>query len=155
MNGKEGAMTTRTSHRWLAVCLSLSLGILSADIAAREPDAKTKTLSAAQAQKSPQADVFLAYEKALVWEGIDAASAYMTPEKLADMKGMVQQFGEDGFKDFQARMRETVPKGEERRKTIEKLEVDGDKAVLEARSGPHAVDVVRLAKTKDGWKIAR
>jgi predicted ester cyclase len=113
------------------------------------------TLAGARAQKSPQADLFLAYEKALIWQGMDEASPYMTPEKLADMRGMLQQFGADGFKEFQTRMRETVPQGEARRRTIEKLTVDGDTAVLEARSGPHAVDVARMVKTKDGWKITK
>jgi hypothetical protein len=29
----------------------------------------------------------------------------MTPEKLADLKGMAEMFGEEGFNEFLARMR--------------------------------------------------
>ena len=115
----------------------------------------SNTLTGEQARKSPQAEVFLAYEKALLWQGIDAAGAYMTAERLAGMKAQVKQFGEDGFKQMQAERRKSTPQGEARRKQIEKVVVDGDSAVLEARSGPNAVDVARLVKTKDGWKIAK
>lgn len=114
-----------------------------------------QTLRGAQAQKSPQAEVFLAYEKALLWQGLDAASTYMTPEKLADMRSMIEQFSADGFKEFQTRRRASTPRGEARRRQIEKVVVEGDSAVLEARSGPHDVAVARLAKTKDGWKIEK
>jgi len=31
------------------------------------------TPTVAQAPKSPQADLFLAYEKALIWQGVDEA----------------------------------------------------------------------------------
>ena len=117
--------------------------------------AGSNTLTGEQARKSPQAEVFLAYEKALLWQGIDAAGAYMTAERLAGMKAQVKQFGEDGFKQMQAERRKSTPQGEARRKQIEKVVVDGDKAVLEARDGPNSVDEVRLAKTKDGWKIAK
>jgi hypothetical protein len=114
-----------------------------------------QTLTGAQAQKSPQAEVFLAYEKALLWEGIDAAGAHMTAERLAGMQDMIKQSGADGFKQMQAERRKSTAQGEARRKQIEKVVVDGDKAVLEARDGPNSVDVARLAKTKDGWKIAK
>ena len=111
---------------------------------------KMQTLSGAQAQKSPQAEVFLAYEKALLWQGIDAAGAYMTPEKLAEMKADIKQMGADGFKEFQTKRRESTPQGDARRIRIEKLVVDGDYAVLETET-----DEARLVKTKDGWKIAK
>lgn len=111
---------------------------------------KMQTLSGAQAQQSPQAAVFLAYEKALNWEGIDAAGAYMTPEKLAEWKADLKQVGADGFKEFQTKMRKSTAQGEARRKQIEKLVVDGDYAVLETKS--HAA---QLVKTKDGWKVAQ
>lgn len=117
--------------------------------------AKPQTLTGAQAQKSPQADVFPAYEKALLNDGIDAASVYMTPERLADMQEMLKQFGPESFKDFQAKMRSVTPQGEARRKQIEALVVDGDTAVLTERSGPNMLDEVRLVRTKDGWKIGK
>lgn len=47
-----------------------------------------------------------------------------------------------------------VPQGEARRKQVEKVVVDGDNALLKVRSKPTWVEEFRLAKTKDGWKIA-
>jgi hypothetical protein len=47
------------------------------------------------------------------------------------------------------------PQGEARRRQIDKVVVDGDAAVLDARSGPNAVDVARLVRTKNGWKIGK
>jgi hypothetical protein len=120
-----------------------------------QTSAGTTTLTGAQAQKSPQAEVFLAYEKALLWEGIDGAGAHMTVERLVGMKDQIKQFGAEGFKQMQIERRNTTPQGEARRKQIEKVVVDGDSAVLEVRNGPNDVDVARLAKTKDGWKIAK
>jgi hypothetical protein len=118
-------------------------------------DARAETLTGTKAQKSPQADVLLAYEHALLSQGIDAASRYMTPERLAYMKEVLKQFGEQGFKEFQARQRQLTPEGEARRRQIEKIVVNGNTAVLNARTGPNVVDEVRLAKTVEGWKIAR
>ena len=111
---------------------------------------KMQTLSGAQAQKSPQAEVFLTYEKALVWEGIDAAGPYMTPERLADMKAHLKQMGADSFKEQQTHMRKSTAQGDARRIQIEKLVVDGDYAVLYTKS-----ERARLVKTKDGWKVAK
>lgn len=111
-----------------------------------------QTLTAGQAQKSAQADAFLAYEKALIAGGLDEARPYMTPEKLEELNGMRKSFGEDGFKQFLDRMRSGA-RDMARRKQIEKVEVKGDYAVLEARDGPHSVTVQYLAKTKDGWKV--
>jgi hypothetical protein len=115
----------------------------------------TTTLTGEQAQKSPQAEVFLAYETALLWQGIDAAGAYMTRERLANMHEQIAQFGADGFKEMQTQRRATTPQGEARRAQIEKVVVDGDNAVLEVRNGPNDVDVAPLANTEDGWKIAK
>ena len=139
-------------HRWFAVsvCLSMFLGAFFMNSAT---SAGAKTLTGAQAQKSPQADVFLAYEKALLWQGIDAAGAHMTPQRLASMKDQLKQFGEEGFKQMQIERRKSTPQGEARRKQIGKVVVDGDTAVLEVRNGPNDVDQVPLAKTKDGWKV--
>jgi len=113
-----------------------------------------QTLTGAQAQKSPQAEAFLAFEKALIASGIDAASPYMTPKKLAEMKSDLKQFGEASFKQFIEQVR-SLPQGEARRKLIDKVEVNGEYAELEVRDRPSdvAVSVVFLARTKDGWKV--
>lgn len=116
------------------------------------PASQAQILKAAQAQKSAQADALLAYENALISGGLGAARAHMTPEKLDDLNGMRQSFGEDGFKQFLDRMRGGA-RDMARRRQIEKVEVKGDHAVLEARDGPHALTVQHFAKTKDGWKV--
>lgn len=145
----------------ITIRLGIFIGILATNLNFKviekvfADDAKPQTLTGAQAPKSPQADVFLAYEKALLNDGIDAASVYMTPERLADMQEMLKQFGPESFKEFQAKMRSVTPLGEARRKQIEALVVDGDTAVLTARSGPNMLDEVRLVRTKDGWKIGK
>ncbi|MGE0384172.1 MAG: hypothetical protein AB7Q97_05530 [Gammaproteobacteria bacterium] len=107
------------------------------------------------AQQSPQAEVLLAYEDALLRQGIDAAVPYMTAEKLADMRSLVEQFGADGFRQFQEHRRAGTPQGEARRGQIETLVVDEGRAVLTLRTGPHEIDEVRLALTKGAWKIDR
>lgn len=117
------------------------------------PAAQAQVLKAAQAQKSPQAEAFLAYEAALLAGGLESARPHMTPAKVADLEGMRQAFGEEGFKQFLDRMRSGA-KGEARRKQIEKVEVSGDHAVLEARDGPNAVTVQYLDRTKAGWKVS-
>lgn len=124
-----------------------------AAIAVFAPAGHTQTLTGAQARKSPQADAFLAYERALIAGGLDAARPYMTAEKVDDLQGMAKAFGDDGFKQFLDRMRSGA-QGEARRKQIEKVEVKGDYAVLEARDGPNAVTVQHLARTADGWKVS-
>jgi hypothetical protein len=154
-------MTLHIRPQRLTICLGILIGILASNFNLYVVEkvfaaaAKPQTLTGAQAQKSPQADVFLAYEKALLNDGIDAASVYMTPERLADMQEMLKQFGPEGFKDFQAKMRASAPQGEARRKQIETLVVEGDSAVLTARTGPNMLDEVRFVRTKDGWKISK
>ena len=76
----------------------------------------------------------------------------MTPAKLEDLKSMVKHFGDEGFKQFQDKMRSGA-QGEARRKQIEKVVVQGDRAVLEARDSPNVVTEQHFAKTKDGWKV--
>ena len=89
---------------------------------------------------------------ALVAGGLDAARPHMTPDKLEELKGMAKAFCEDGLKQFLDTMRGGA-QGEARRKQIEKVEVKGDHAVLEARDSPNVVTVQHLARTKDGWKV--
>lgn len=113
-----------------------------------------QTLSGAQAQKSPQAEVFLAYEKAFFSQGTDAASAYMTPERLDVLRDYIKQRGVEAVKKELEATGKVVPQGEARRKQIESVVVDGDNAVLKVRSKPTWVQEFRLVKIKDGWKIA-
>jgi hypothetical protein len=115
---------------------------------------KLQTLTGAQAQKSPQAEVFLAYEKAFFLQGTDAVSAYMTPERLDVLRDYIKQRGAEAVKKELDAMGKVVPQGEARRKQIEEVVVDGDNAVLKVRSKPTWVQEFRLAKINDGWKIA-
>ena len=120
---------------------------------------KMRTLSGAQAQQSPQAEVFLAYDKALLTQGIDAAMdaarVHMTAEKLAAMKDNLKQLGEAGFKEFQTQRRKITAQDDARRRQIENVVVDGDIAVLRLRAGPNGQGVVSLSETLGGWKIAK
>ena len=116
------------------------------------PASHAQTLTGAQAQKSPQAEAFLAYEKGLLASGMDGARPHMTAEKVADLQSMVRAFGDEGFKQFLDKMRSGA-QGEARRKQIEKVELKGDYAVLEARDSPSVVTVQHLVKTPDGWKV--
>lgn len=116
------------------------------------PFGQAQTLTGAQAQKSPPADAFLAYEKALLAGGLDGARPYMTPAKFDELEGMRASFGEDGFRQFLDRMRGGA-QGAARRKQIEKVELQGEHAMLEARDGPNVLTVQFLARTSDGWKV--
>ena len=134
--------------------LTIQVFAVLAAIALAVPASYAQTLTGAQAQKSPQAEVFLEFEKALIAGGIDAASAHMTPQKLDSMKGELKQYGEAAYKQFIEQMR-SGPQGEARRKLIAKVDVKGEFAELEVRDRPSdvAVSVVFLARTKDGWKV--
>ena len=116
------------------------------------PASHAQSLTGAKAQKSAQADGLIAYENALMAGGLEAARPHMTPDKLDELNGMLKNFGEDGFKQFLERMRGGA-RDMARRKQIEKVEVKGDYAVLEARDSPAVVTVQHFAKTKDGWKV--
>ena len=131
---------------------TISVFAAFAAIALAVPASYAQTLTGAQAQKSPQAEAFLAYEQALIAKGMDGARPHMTPEKVEDLNSMVKNFGADGFKQFLDKMRAGA-QGEARRKQVEKVEVKGDYAVLEARDSPNAVTVQHLVNTKDGWKV--
>jgi hypothetical protein len=114
--------------------------------------AGAQTLAGEAAWKSPQADAFLAYEHALIEGGLKAAIPYMTAAKFADLKGMAEMFGEDGFNEFLARLRAGA-QGEARRKQIMSVAIEGNHAVLEARDDPNTVTEQHLDRTKDGWKV--
>lgn len=65
------------------------------------------------------------------------------------MRGMLKEVGSDGFKQMQAARRKGTAQGEARRKQIEKVVVDGDKAA------PGMLEVPQRVKNKDGWKVAK
>lgn len=115
----------------------------------------TQTLTGAAAQKSPQADVFIAYENALIDGGLEAAAKHAAPAKVQENQEMLKAFGIEGFKQMQAARRGARVPAAERRKQIEKVEVSGDYAYLEARSERKGVlDVAGFLKTPEGWKVA-
>jgi hypothetical protein len=132
--------------------MKATLFALLATIALISPASHAQVLTGAQAQKSPQAEVFLAYEAALLKGGLEAAKPHMTPEKVMDLQMMLKVFGEEGFKQFLEKMRGGA-QGDARRNQISKVETTGDRAVLEARDSPNVVTVQYLLKTKDGWKV--
>ena len=117
--------------------------------------ASAQTLTGAAAQKSPQADVFIAYENAL---------HRRRPRRRRQARGAVQGEGEPGDAEGLRRARLQADAGreakarvppEQRRKQIQKVEVKGDYAYLEAESERKGVlDVAGFEKTADGWKVA-
>ncbi len=132
---------------------SLLLMSVGASSALAATPAAAVTLTGTKAQHSPQAEVFLQFETALLDHGIDATAPFVTPARMAQMKSDLEQLGADGFREFQQHMRAVTPRGDARRAQIEKLIITGDKAVLDARTGPHMVDVVHLTKVGADWKI--
>ncbi len=113
-----------------------------------------RTITGMAAQDSPQAAVFVAFEQALVDHGLDAAGAYLTTAKLADLRGRVERFGEASFTAFRKAQRARTAPGEARRRQIERVNVDGDHAEVVARSGPDSVHTALLIKITGEWKIA-
>ena len=60
-----------------------------------------------------------------------------------------------GFEQMRAEKRKTRLPPEQRRKQIQKVEVSGDYAYLEAESERKGVlDVAGFEKTAEGWKVA-
>ena len=122
---------------------------------AASPPASAQTLSGAAAQKSPQADVFLLYENALIDGGLDAAAKHAAPSKVKENQEMLKAFGRHGFEQMRAEKRKARLPPEQRRQQIRKVEVTGDYAYLEAESERKGVlDVAGFEKTADGWKVA-
>ena len=113
-----------------------------------------QTLTGTAAQKSPQADLFVAYEEAMLDGGIEAADKYMSQAQRTEVKELLEVFGADGFKQMQAEKRKTRIAPAELRKRIQKVEISGDSAYLEARTDRQGVlDVAAFIKTADGWKV--
>lgn len=143
--------TSLNGRRRFAVLLisAMAGGLLGA-----ASEAQAQTLTGAAAQKSPQADVFIAYEEALLDGGLEAADKYMSPAKRDEVKEMIKAYGMHGFKQMQAEKRRTRVPPEERRKRIQKVEVSGDYAYLEAATERKGVlDAAAFLKTADGWKV--
>lgn len=68
---------------------------------------------------------------------------------------MVKAFGIEGFKQMQAAKRAARVAPDARRMQIEKVEITGDYAVLEAKTDRKGVlDVAGFEKTAGGWKVA-
>lgn len=116
-------------------------------------EAGPQTLVGATALFSPQAEAMLSFERAMIEAGIEAAGAYTTPAKLENLRLMVKNMGEAGYKKFQAEM-QSVPRGDARRAQIEKIVVNGGRAILTTRSGPNEVDEIPLLLTPSGWKVS-
>ena len=117
--------------------------------------ASAQTLVGAAAQRSPQADVFLLYENALIDGGVDAAAKHAVPSKVKENQEMLKAFGADGFRQMQAAKKAARLPDAQRRKQIRKVEVKGDYAYLEAESERKGVlDVAGFEKTAEGWKVA-
>jgi hypothetical protein len=117
--------------------------------------AQAQTLIGAAAQKSAQADVFIAYENALIDGGLDAAAKHAAPSKVKENQEMLKAFGRHGFEQMRAEKRKARLPPEQRRQQIRKVEVKGDYAYLEAESERKGVlDVAGFEKTADGWKVA-
>ena len=83
--------------------------------------ATAQTLAGAAAQKSPQADVFLLYENALIDGGLDAAAKHAAPSKVKENQEMLKAFGADGFRQMQAAKKAARLPEAQRRKQITKV----------------------------------
>jgi hypothetical protein len=144
-------MRTESVSRRRAVAL-----LLVPAVSACLPAAATaQTLAGAAAQKSPQADVFLLYENALIDGGLEAAANHAAPSKVKENQDMLKAFGADGFRQMQAAKKAARLPEAERRKQIRKVEVKGGYAYLEAESERKGVlDVAGFEKTAEGWKVA-
>ena len=145
------------ARRRFAVLLAsaMAAGLLGATGAAQAQGSAKQTLTGAAAQKSTQADVFIAYENALIDGGLDAAAKHAAPSKVKENQEMLKAFGADGFRQMQAAKKAARLPEAERRKQIRKVEVKGDYATLEAESERKGVlDVAGFEKTAGGWKVA-
>ena len=133
----------------------LIAGALVLPVRAQPGKAATQTLKGAAAQKSAQADAFIAYENALIDGGLEAAAKFAAPSKVQENQEMVKAFGIEGFKQMQAAKRAARVAPDARRKQIEKVEITGDYAYLEAKTQQKGVlDVAGFERTAAGWKVA-
>lgn len=127
----------------------------SAEAQAAAGKGAAQTLTGAAAQKSAQADAFIAYENALIDGGLDAAAKHAAPSKVKENQEMLKVYGRHGFEQMRAEKRRVRLPPEQRRQQIKKVEISGDYAYLEAESERKGVlDVAGFEKTADGWKVA-
>jgi hypothetical protein len=110
-----------------------------------------KELTGAEAQKSPQADAYLAWVQA-VPKGLDALTPLMTPQRIAEMKQAVEQMGADKFGKAIQQEAASKPKGDALRKTITSVLVDGNRALLRAKLKGGS-EVVPMTLLGGAWKL--
>jgi len=145
------------ARRRFAVLLAsaMTAGLLGATGAAKAQGSAKQTLTGAAAQNSAQADVFIAYENALIDGGLDAAAKHAAPSKMKENQEMLKAYGRHGFEQMRSEKRKARLPPEQRRQQIKKVEVKGDYAYLEAESERKGVlDVAGFEKTAEGWKVA-
>ena len=143
------------SGRRRRLVVVLLAGGASAMSGALRAQGANQVLTGGAAQKSPQADVFLLYENALIDGGLDAAAKHAAPSKVKENQEMLKAFGAPGFEQMRAERKKARLPPEQRRKQIVKVEVKGDYAYLEAESERKGVlDVAGFEKTAEGWKVA-
>lgn len=112
-----------------------------------------RTLRGAPARHSQQAQVLIAFGKALVEGAVDAAGSYLSASKRAEMHARIARLGAAGFREFQAGWLVGMPLGEARRGQIERVDIDGDYAQVRARSEANTVHTALLVKIADEWRI--
>ena len=76
---------------------ALAPAVFALSLMAVSLPASAQTLSGAAAQKSPKADVFIAYENALIDGGLDAAAKHAAPSKVKENQEMLKAFDAPGF----------------------------------------------------------
>ena len=134
---------------------ALAPAFVALSLMATSQPASAQTLIGAAAQKSAQADVFIAYENALIDGGLDAAAKHAAPSKVNENQEMLKAFGAPGFEQMRVEKKKARLPPEERRLQIKKVEVKGDYAYIEAETERKGVlDVAGFEKTADGWKVA-
>lgn len=107
-------------------------------------------LTGAAAQTSPQAEAFLAGEEAMLAGDFDAAARYMESGRIDAMRRFKEQAAPGEFEAMLDQQRQRTPQGDERRKQISQVVVEGDEAVLSTTTGER----VQLHKSEGRW-IAR
>lgn len=108
------------------------------------------TLTGAAAQASPQAEVFLAGEAAILSGDLDAAARYMASGRIDAMRQFKEQASPEEFEAMLEQQRQRTAQGDERRKQISEVIVEGDEAVLSTTTGER----VQLHESEGRW-IAR
>lgn len=106
-------------------------------------------LTGVDAQTSPQAEAFLAGEAALLSGDLDTAARYMAAERVDALRQFKEQASPEEFEAMLEQQRERASAGDERRKEISKVVVEGDDAVLSTTTG----DRVQLRRSEGRWIV--